>query len=187
MGGTTRWMSPELFDPELAGPEGTRLTKKSDCYALGMVIYEVLSGHAPFAPFPHCIVIRKIIEGERPTRPEEPEGAWFTNDLWQMLNRCWEPLPQSRPSAEAVLECLEQVSSAPDVPIHQGTDTYHQNDTRDSFWKFSWFIPRYLIALLCTILCLWQLQAITRNTPVDMHGGTEVGESQYTAFARDCS
>ena len=43
-GGTHRWMSPELMDPERFGvpeSEGDRPTKQSDCYALGMVIYEV--------------------------------------------------------------------------------------------------------------------------------------------------
>jgi serine/threonine protein kinase len=43
-GGTQRWMCPELLDPELFGipqSEGDRPTRQSDCYALGMVIYEV--------------------------------------------------------------------------------------------------------------------------------------------------
>ena len=43
-GGTYRWMSPELLDPERFGMSATgdnRPTKQSDCYALGMVIYEV--------------------------------------------------------------------------------------------------------------------------------------------------
>jgi serine/threonine protein kinase len=46
-GGTYRWMSPELLDPELFGipeSEGDRPTRQSDCYALGMVIYEVCFG-----------------------------------------------------------------------------------------------------------------------------------------------
>ena len=38
--GTFRWMSPELLDPKRFNSDG-RLTRKSDCYALGMVIYEV--------------------------------------------------------------------------------------------------------------------------------------------------
>ena len=44
VGGTYRWMSPELLDPEMFGiphSEGDRPTRQSDCYALGMVIYEV--------------------------------------------------------------------------------------------------------------------------------------------------
>jgi len=40
-GGTERWMSPELLEPELFGVAGDRPTKKSDIYALGMVVYEV--------------------------------------------------------------------------------------------------------------------------------------------------
>ena len=43
-GGTRRWTSPELLDPERFGipeSEGDRPTRQSDCYALGMVIYEV--------------------------------------------------------------------------------------------------------------------------------------------------
>ena len=40
-GGTYRWMGPELFDPKQFNLPRARLTKESDCYALGMVIYEV--------------------------------------------------------------------------------------------------------------------------------------------------
>ena len=50
-GGTRRWMSPELLDPELFDipeSEGDRPTKQSDCYALGMVIYEVRVRASPF-------------------------------------------------------------------------------------------------------------------------------------------
>lgn len=40
-GGTIRWMSPELLDPDRFGISGMRPTKQSDCYALGMLVYEV--------------------------------------------------------------------------------------------------------------------------------------------------
>lgn len=40
-GGTLRWMSPELLDPDRFGITDCRPTKQSDCYALGMVVYEV--------------------------------------------------------------------------------------------------------------------------------------------------
>ena len=39
-GGTLYWMSPELLDPLRFGSDG-RPTCESDCYALGMVVYEV--------------------------------------------------------------------------------------------------------------------------------------------------
>ena len=40
-GGTYRWMSPELLLPEDYGMTDDRPTRESDCWALGMVIYEV--------------------------------------------------------------------------------------------------------------------------------------------------
>lgn len=39
--GTYRWMSPEIFMPSRFGLHKFELTKASDCYAIGMVIYEV--------------------------------------------------------------------------------------------------------------------------------------------------
>jgi hypothetical protein len=43
-GGMFAWMSPELLDPP-PGSNG-RPTRESDCYALGMVIYEVSWSHS---------------------------------------------------------------------------------------------------------------------------------------------
>ena len=108
--GTTRWMSPELLHPEQFGFEQSWPTKESDCYALGMVILEVLSEAPPFAGDKEFIVMRKVIEGKR---PERPEGARFTDDLWRTLQQCWLPQPKGRPTIEAVFQCLGQVSRVP--------------------------------------------------------------------------
>ena len=102
-------MSPELLDPDQFGPKDGRPTKESDRYALGMVIYEVLSGKVPFAPYKDYVVMRKVIEGERPERPEGEEGARFTDNLWQTLQRCWAQEAKGRPGIEIILECLEPV------------------------------------------------------------------------------
>ena len=40
-GGTFCWMSPELLDPTYFGSNG-HPTREADCYALGMVVYEVI-------------------------------------------------------------------------------------------------------------------------------------------------
>ena len=73
-------MSPELLHPQLFGFEDSRPTKESDCYALGMVIVEVLTGQAPFARDNGVAVMRKVLDGERSERPKE---VWFTDDLHQ--------------------------------------------------------------------------------------------------------
>ena len=102
-------MSPELLHPEPFGFEDSRPTKESDYYALGMVILEVLSGQVPFARNNVVVVMQKVVNGESPERPEE---VWFTDDLWGTLKQCWSPRPETRPTVEAILECLDRVSLA---------------------------------------------------------------------------
>jgi serine/threonine protein kinase len=110
IGGTLKWMSPELLDPERFSRDHSRPTKESDCYALGMVIYEVLAGKPPFVGLRDHIILRIVPDGKRPGRPEGVRGTWFTDDLWKMLGLCWSADTQSRPSISAVLEFLDQVS-----------------------------------------------------------------------------
>ena len=115
-GGTVRWMGPELFDSEL---KDHRPTKYSDCYALGMVIYEVLSLHIPFHQYRILVVSGKVVRGDRPERPQGADGVWFTDDVWEMLGCCWVPEPRNRPSIEDVLRCLEEVLASWRPPSRQ--------------------------------------------------------------------
>ncbi|KAF9789390.1 kinase-like domain-containing protein [Thelephora terrestris] len=117
--GTTRWMSPELLDPDQYGIRDSRPTKESDAYALGMVILEVLSGRFPFSQFRDVVVMRMVLDGIRPERPNGPEGVWFTDDLWRLLASCWESQRERRPTIEAILEFLEHISSAWQPPAPQ--------------------------------------------------------------------
>jgi len=115
-GGTTRWMSPELLDPEV---KDHRRTVESDCYALGMVIYEVLNERVPFYGYRNEIISGKVLRGGRPDKPEGAEGGWFTDDVWEILERCWMPQPGDRPSINEILQRLERVSTSwtpPPVP-----------------------------------------------------------------------
>ena len=104
--GAARWMSPELVHPE-SDLDDSQPTMESDRYSLGMVVLEVLSGQYPFALHKDSIIVQKVIDGEHPERPEE---AWFTDDLWRTLEQCWSHQPRDRPTVEAVLERLDQVS-----------------------------------------------------------------------------
>jgi hypothetical protein len=133
--GTTRWMSPELLDPDQFESSDGRPTEESDCYALGMVVYEVLSGKVPFASLKEYIVMRKVLEGKRPSVPDGAEGAWFTDDLWMMLNQCWATQPDSRPSIEAVLERLGQVSGTWEPPSPRAHEDAGGDDSDWGGWS----------------------------------------------------
>jgi len=124
-GGTARWMSPELIDPQKFGFEKSRPTKCSDCYALGMVIYETISGHLPFHHHADLTVFVKVLAGERP-----PRGAVFTESLWKMLELCWTPEPNNRPSIEDVLQCLQGALDLPE-PLSPWVDEPMEVDSND--------------------------------------------------------
>ncbi|KAF9644746.1 kinase-like protein [Thelephora ganbajun] len=110
-GGTTRWMSPELLDLESFGLEERRPTRESDCYALGMLVYEVLSGRVPFAPA--ASPIPKILRGERPARPQGEGGKLFTDGIWKVVELCWRRQPRDRASAKDIFRYLEGAPPSP--------------------------------------------------------------------------
>ena len=141
-------MSPELLDPERFGLEGSHPTKESDCYALGMVVYEVLSGQTPFAPSKAPVVIWMVLEGRRPGRPQGAEGRLFTDAIWGVLELCWKPQPSERTSVEAVFRGLggnpTSVRMAPDADGDGDveTDSDDQSDvTAKDSRMFLSFIP----------------------------------------------
>ena len=128
--GTIRWMSPELLDSERFGFDNARPTKESDCYALGMVILEILTGQVPFPCYNTTAVIRKVVDGECPNTPQGPEAVWFTDALWGLLKRCWSPQPKLRPTVAGVLEYLE-LGSATWEPLSLSTDNDYRVDSND--------------------------------------------------------
>ena len=107
-------LSPERLSPKRFGLKDSHPTMESDCYALGMVIYEVLSGRTPFFPCVDVlVVVQKILDGERPERPQGEEGARFTPGLWWMLELCWKAQPADRPSLHTVLLRLQDPMGIP--------------------------------------------------------------------------
>jgi len=110
-GGTTRWMSPELLDPGRFGIADCRPTKQSDCYAFGMVAYEVLCGNPPFWEITNGgAVINAIMNDRRPQKPEAAESLGFTNELWEIVERCWSVDAGARPDVRTLLSHLNRAT-----------------------------------------------------------------------------
>ncbi|KAF9789354.1 kinase-like domain-containing protein [Thelephora terrestris] len=131
VGGEIPWMSPELLFPEKFDLKRNNPTKKSDCYALGMVVYEVLSGQAPFAAYREVEIVRMVLGGERPERPRGDEGRLFTDEIWKVLGFCWEQRPGDRLSAKGILMGLDgnlSPSRPPSDIEDVETDTDDQQD-----------------------------------------------------------
>ena len=155
--GAVRWMSSELLNPEKFGLSRRQQTKESDCYALGMVAYEILSGCAPFGTNGSFAVLRKVLNGEHPKRPQGEAGKLFTDDIWDVLDRCWETEPRERASAKDVLRCLGENPPAADrdndeSDVASFDSLYDElDDAGDSAGRLSLFYPKYRVNHRCGI------------------------------------
>ncbi|KAF9789219.1 kinase-like domain-containing protein [Thelephora terrestris] len=107
-----QWASPELL---LFNPYGP--TKQSDCYALGMVIYEVLCGEVPYQGKDLRGVKDIIASGRRPPKPEAAESLGFIGGLWNMVKATWQEDPASRPDVKEILRCLRSTALAWDTRL----------------------------------------------------------------------
>ncbi|EIN11538.1 kinase-like protein, partial [Punctularia strigosozonata HHB-11173 SS5] len=98
--GSTRYMGPELHDPDSFGLVFKR-TYASDMYALACLFLEMLTGMEPFHEIQRdSTVILQVISGGRPTRPESSSchGIHLPDDLWGIMEDCWKRQPHFRPS-----------------------------------------------------------------------------------------
>ncbi len=108
--GTPHYMSPEQATGE------REITPRSDVYALGAVVYEMLSGEPPFTgTTAQAIVARVLTEDPRPLAPRRHT---VPRHLEAAVLTALEKLPADRfPTAAAFAEALQDKTYANTVPL----------------------------------------------------------------------
>ncbi|KAJ6551314.1 kinase-like domain-containing protein [Mycena capillaripes] len=102
-GGTARYQAPELF----LGQSPSQKHFGSDVYAFACVCYEIMTGKVPFHELPNDMVVMfKVAEGERPSRPMSCSGTTVLDSLWDLLQHCWEGRAEMRPKVPRIVERL---------------------------------------------------------------------------------
>jgi serine/threonine protein kinase/Tfp pilus assembly protein PilF len=105
LAGTIEYMSPEQA-------RGEPVDRRTDIWSLGVVMYEMITGHNPFSRQYQQASLYAITNERHPPvsslRPEVPSL------LERIIDRCLEKSPEARyESAEALIDDLQKVSPAP--------------------------------------------------------------------------
>lgn len=105
-GGLAATRSQAMGTPYYAAPEihrGLRRHQPADVYALGVVLYEAITGRRPFDAANLEAVMRAHLD-EDPIRTGEFSGA-----MWSLTSSCLAKDPAERPSASAVATELQRI------------------------------------------------------------------------------
>jgi serine/threonine-protein kinase len=113
LGGFAIFGTPEYMAPEQVA--GEPIDGRTDLYALGCVLYEMLTGQAAFAG-PSSVVVmgKQLRETPAPPRVRTPELA-IPAEIEAVVLRAMAKRPDERfPSADAMREALERTAALPE-------------------------------------------------------------------------
>ena len=121
--------SPDYISPEQV--KGKRGDARSDLYAVGVMLYEMLSGKTPFSgPSPLAVMNDRLINHPLPPREAEPS---ITPQLQEILYRALEREPKNRyPSAHSFAQDLEHMEQ---VGVAERSELTDWKKRRSGTWR----------------------------------------------------
>jgi serine/threonine protein kinase len=96
-GGTPGFIAPEGYDGICSFA--------ADVFSFGVLVYVTLTNNRPFPGLNPFLISQKVRQGERPTIPPEISDAYR-----QLIESCWDNIPENRPTFEAVVAALESAN-----------------------------------------------------------------------------
>ncbi|KAJ7508901.1 kinase-like domain-containing protein [Mycena galericulata] len=103
---SSTYIAPELLilvHPLTSNPIYPKPTAKSDVYSFGLLSLEILTSGPPEGRGNKSFHEAKLLEGFRPQRAQY-DVSEIAPGMWSVLDKCWDPNPQLRPTIRAIWE-----------------------------------------------------------------------------------
>jgi beta-lactam-binding protein with PASTA domain/predicted Ser/Thr protein kinase len=185
--GTAQYLSPEQA-------QGQETTARSDIYSIGVILYEALTGHVPFAGDSAVAVALKQVS-DTPRRPSAINPQ-VPPALDAVVMRALAKDPERRfENADAFLKALDAAERAPDRPRPEDTAAFaavspagertdleeapeEEEEERERRRRWRWIVAALLVAAVAGLVAY----ALTRPDRVSVP--SVVGLDTDTAEAR---
>jgi formylglycine-generating enzyme required for sulfatase activity len=114
--GTPDYVAPEVWRGEAPG-------KRADVYALGAVLFELVSGAPPFADVPSSALAHRVMTGEAPALRDRAVGV--DPELAAVVARCLSRDPAARyADGDELREALERLHASRRHTVRTGENPY---------------------------------------------------------------
>ncbi|CAG8564790.1 2565_t:CDS:2 [Funneliformis mosseae] len=100
--GNIPYVAPEIL--KAGKSEQDPYTKYSDVYSLGVLLWNISSGKAPFKDQKDYTISTSILSGIREERIQNTPDEYF-----ELYSKCWNDVPEERHYVEDVYEVLERL------------------------------------------------------------------------------
>lgn len=113
---------PEISDPRFVAPEliaGAPPSVRSDVYALGMLLYELVTLHPPYPDASAPEILEQLRDGVSPTIEHRFGGA-IDPDMRAIIQKAIAPDPEKRyPSVDALAEDIRRFLHSDEVSVRR--------------------------------------------------------------------
>jgi serine/threonine-protein kinase len=145
--GTPDYMAPEQI-------EGQRGDQRTDIYAVGTMLYELLAGHTPFTGDNYQVVMQQHLQGALPRLDHEKPD--ISPQLAAVVARTLQRDPDDRyPDMRAFIHDLEHLDAVDTTILEKSTGAH----TALPFWKSSTFRTLAITFLVLAAIVIFALAA----------------------------
>ena len=83
-------------------------------------------------------VMRRYVRGQRPERPDLPDGGQMPDAMWSLTQACWAHVPSERLSSQEVFETMATIIGVPFILDHT-----EESDSESEYYAVGMYLSFY--------------------------------------------